>query len=247
MPENYNQEQINNGNFTIEQITELVRFWQENHELTIDGFCGPDTRASIDTLLMPIAAPDEWDDWQGSIEDQPSSRQEVYGLFGNPGSGSLSKRWYRDNIVELHSNNGNRLPGAPSHQYIHLNKKVEPYVREALRRAQITAPEFVITRIGSFNFRHIRHDKRQPLSMHSWGIALDINPTENRGKVFKRGDAPEPWSPEWMAIWPSSVPEAFVKAMRSCGFAWGGDWDGDGLASDHKFIDPMHFEWVDRG
>ena len=57
---------------------------------------------------------------------------------------------------------------------------------------------------------------RRSLSLHAWGLAIDINPLENPygSKVH-------------------NVPQDFVDAMTGQGFVWGGTW---------KTPDPMHFE-----
>lgn len=56
------------------------------------------------------------------------------------------------------------------------------------------------------------------LSNHSFGLAIDINSTENqRGTV-------------------GQMSRAVVDIFKQCGFAWGGDW---------HYTDPMHFE-LDR-
>ena len=47
-PEQYNEHQQKLGLFTSTQIAELVQFWQENHDLDVDGYCGPSTQRSID-------------------------------------------------------------------------------------------------------------------------------------------------------------------------------------------------------
>lgn len=46
-PEQYNEHQQKLGLFTSSQVAQLVRFWQENHDLDVDGYCGPKTRESL--------------------------------------------------------------------------------------------------------------------------------------------------------------------------------------------------------
>jgi hypothetical protein len=123
---------------------------------------------------------------------------------------------------------------------------VEPYLREGLRRAQLSAPDYHVLRIGGFVFRHIRHDPSRPLSMHALGCAFDIDAKVNYARTFKRGETPEAWSEEYYKIWPRGVPAAWVQAMASVGFTWGNDWDEDGSTADHRWLDPMHFEWIAR-
>ena len=43
----YNQKQIDQGKFTPDMIAQLVAFWQSNHDLGVDGKCGPNTQVSL--------------------------------------------------------------------------------------------------------------------------------------------------------------------------------------------------------
>jgi hypothetical protein len=243
--ESYNEKQLADGNLTWEQITALGKLWQAIHGLAADGYIGPNTQASIQAAITPPPhVPDaDWELWDGPLIRQPKNRTEVYSLFGNPGTGTVNALWKAQNIRELHG--VDRLPGVPDKWYVKLHKDVEPYAREGLRRCQISST-YEIARFGGFVFRHIRHDPDRPLSYHSWGIAFDVDADLNFSRRFSKGASPKPWSPEWMAIWPRGVDEEFVNALASCGFRWGGDWDGDRDAGDHTYIDPMHFEWVGR-
>ena len=72
---------------------------------------------------------------------------------------------------------------------------------------------------GCYNARLARGgdlDRGFALSRHSWGIAIDFNPSSN-------GFGAE-----------SSLSEDFGQVMREWGFAWGAGW---------RVPDPMHFEW----
>jgi hypothetical protein len=247
----YNNRMLANQLIDAEHITELTKYWQAGHELKVDGLCGPQTLASIEALFPESAPISGWPFWEGPAEVQPQNRREVYGTMGNPAStsspGKASSRWERENLIECHPRHGNQLPGVPSNRYIKVHRIVEPYLREGLRRAAISCPSYPIERIGVYNFRHIRHDVSRPLSMHAFGVAVDINPQWNRGIQYRRGEViPQAWTPEWFKVWPQGVPQAFVEAMQSCGFAWGSDWDEDGSNTDHTWQDPMHFEWLAR-
>lgn len=57
---------------------------------------------------------------------------------------------------------------------------------------------------------------KRSLSLHAWGLAVDINWTEN------------PYGQP-----NQTIPDAFIQIMKDCGFIWGGDW---------KVPDPHHFE-----
>jgi len=68
---------------------------------------------------------------------------------------------------------------------------------------------------GCFHPRYIGHDPAKGLSLHSWGIAVDLNVPGNH-----RGSAGE-------------IDREVVAIFKRWGFAWGGDW---------SWTDPMHFE-----
>lgn len=68
---------------------------------------------------------------------------------------------------------------------------------------------------GCFSFRPQRTGTI--LSTHSWGIAIDLNPTTNQQGTD--GD----------------MDQGIVRIFRDNGFVWGGDWVG-------KSKDPMHFQ-----
>jgi hypothetical protein len=68
---------------------------------------------------------------------------------------------------------------------------------------------------GCFHPRYIGHDPARGLSLHSWGIAVDLNvPGNQRGTV-------------------GEIDREVVAIFKRWGFAWGGDW---------AWTDPMHFE-----
>jgi hypothetical protein len=68
---------------------------------------------------------------------------------------------------------------------------------------------------GCYVPRFIASDPSNPVSLHTWGIAIDLNVPGNQ-----RGTAGE-------------IDRRVVAIFKSWGFAWGGDWD---------YTDPMHFE-----
>ena len=68
---------------------------------------------------------------------------------------------------------------------------------------------------GCYFPRYIAYDAAKGLSMHSWGIAVDLNvPGNQRGTV-------------------GEMDRQVVAIFKRWGFAWGGDWN---------YTDPMHFE-----
>lgn len=68
---------------------------------------------------------------------------------------------------------------------------------------------------GCYYPRFIGYDPAKGLSLHSWGIAVDLNvPGNQRGTV-------------------GEMNREVVAIFKKWGFAWGGDW---------SYTDPMHFE-----
>lgn len=73
-----------------------------------------------------------------------------------------------------------------------------------------------VEEVYSWSPRCVHRDPSRPLSMHAWGLAIDINWTDN---PYGQGN--------------QTIPLEFVAAMEAMGFVWGGKW------SDQ---DPHHFE-----
>jgi hypothetical protein len=91
------------------------------------------------------------------------------------------------------------------------------------------------TDTGFYDCRHMQHNPALPMSYHSWGMALDINWLQNPAGNKLVTDIPKAMRDEILAL--RTVSGARV-------FRWGGDWDWDGVSSDHSYIDAMHWEVV---
>lgn len=98
------------------------------------------------------------------------------------------------------------------------NKAMLPQLRAALTEivnrglaSKINPKEYA----GCYYPRYIGRDPSNGLSLHSWGIAVDLNvPGNLRGTV-------------------GEMDREVVRIFKKWGFAWGGDW---------SYTDPMHFE-----
>ena len=98
------------------------------------------------------------------------------------------------------------------------NKGMLPQLRGALTEIvqmgladKINPDEYA----GCYYPRYIGRDPSNGLSLHSWGIAVDLNvPGNLRGTV-------------------GEMDRGVVAIFKRWGFAWGGDW---------SYTDPMHFE-----
>ncbi|WP_405977120.1 M15 family metallopeptidase [Streptomyces sp. NBC_00158] len=80
---------------------------------------------------------------------------------------------------------------------------------------------------SAFNCRPVTGDSGKP-SRHSWGLAVDVNPVENP-YVDRRGTVHPPAGRAHLRrdpARPGTITEdgALVRAFRSVGWHWGGDW-----------------------
>jgi hypothetical protein len=120
---------------------------------------------------------------------------------------------------------------------------MEPYLREALRRCGVLGVLEYFDKLGAYVHRQVRFDESAPLSLHSWGCAVDFNTSDNIVRylsptwknasrvvipgpslVARYGPIPPPYSKIWKSLWPKGVPYKAVLAFKSVGFEWGGDW-----------------------
>lgn len=230
---------------TEDRIAIAIAFWQQEHGLEPDGAYDRATEESLNTAqfgvdgdddhdLVPTGepfrapgtafAPMPWPFKKGISSDS---------ALGIPGpSGSA---WARANIIDVHGLD--TRPGGVTQ----LHRHVAPHVIESIRRGKLAAPTYVIKRCGGFVYRRIRHSLDGPLSKHARGGAFDINANENFSKTFGIDeDGPEPWSKEWLEIWPDGMPRAFVEAVESTGVVWGGRWRC--VKGKRGYRDPMHFQ-----
>lgn len=88
----------------------------------------------------------------------------------------------------------------------------------ALAAAKSSCPDYAVRTIGCWNVRYKRGNKKE-VSLHAYGLAVDINADTNPMKSPLTTD----------------MPAAFVRVFEEQGFKWGG-----------RFLtpDPMHFQWA---
>ncbi len=104
-------------------------------------------------------------------------------------------------------------------------RRVAARVAAAMKRDPSLA-RFFQSPGGTFNWRKIAGT--DTLSMHAWGIAIDLD--TRRADYWRnqttRDDAP--------LVWKNRYPQAIVDAFEAEGFIWGGRW---------YHFDTMHFEY----
>ncbi len=82
-------------------------------------------------------------------------------------------------------------------------------------------PRYAITDIGGYENRSNVNNPGTP-SLHSLGIAVDINPGQNPNRTTR-----------------TNIPQYVIQCAYQSGFRWGGNWNG--------VSDPMHFEYIGGG
>ena len=86
-------------------------------------------------------------------------------------------------------------------------------------------PTYDVKQLGGFSYRQ-NANKSSETSLHSYGIAVDINEKTN-GNMSKTTDMPD-----W-----------FIKSAYKNGFRWGGEFP----PNSSGVTDPMHFEYIGGG
>lgn len=114
------------------------------------------------------------------------------------------------------------LPGWPR---LYLNNAIEAPLRAALAACLALADGYEIRTLGCFAPRCKRVNG--DLSVHSWGLAVDINSGSN-----PLAAAPGPVLPA--GAYGRDLPDAWVACFEAAGWTWGGRF--------HR-ADPMHFQW----
>ena len=108
------------------------------------------------------------------------------------------------------------LPGMDPEFLRVMNRDIERPLRNALASAISVCPGYKVKTLGCFNPRYKRVSMRQ-VSLHSYGLAVDINAATNPMQRPLTTD----------------IPAAFVMAFEAEGFTWGGRFPTP---------DPMHFQ-----
>jgi D-alanyl-D-alanine carboxypeptidase len=116
---------------------------------------------------------------------------------------------------------------ALGHKQVLVHRKIaEPLRRVATRidaamKADPSLSRFFESLGGTFNWRPIAGTRE--LSMHAWGVAIDLD--TSRANY---------WRNEREIAWKNHYPQTIVDAFEAEGFVWGGRW---------YHYDTMHFEY----
>src|SRR3990172_1571966 len=126
---------------------------------------------------------------------------QISNFFGPPGSRLVSYNLFGHEIL--------------------IHELVAPYLDHVQKEVNDAKTGYNFTNVTSYNYRSkISGGGR---SLHSWGIAVDLNPETN---PYQTGNYGPPQT---------DIPGQIIDIFKKYGFAWGGDWPGE--------RDAMHFEW----
>lgn len=104
---------------------------------------------------------------------------------------------------------------------VSVNNIITPYLDNIQKEVIAAKTGYNFNNLTTYNYRaKIGGGGR---SLHSWGIAIDINPESN------------PYQPGNYGPPQTDIPPQIIDIFKKYGFAWGGDWPGE--------RDAMHFEW----
>jgi hypothetical protein len=158
------------------------------------------------------------------LTDEPSSGVYAAQLVGGSVAdavGSFSYRWFRDGSVEPDAawvGASITTDEVPILGQVTCHRVMIPQLRAALQEVADTGLASAIDPAdfgGCYSPRFIGRDPDRGLSLHTWGIAVDLNVSGNHVGT------------------PGTIDPRVVRIFESWGFAWGGRW---------SVPDPMHFE-----
>jgi hypothetical protein len=199
---------------TESEFAQAIARWQSAVRLPMNGILD----ATTWNMMRPRGEPVTFNTASGVA--RPNGYAQVIATFGDPTQNHAD--WERQNIVNASAPTGRQFQIALDTGTVNVNTvRVHRLVRdhwEALFRAIAGANLWdAIQPIGgTYNYRAVR-DATQ-LSMHSWGLAIDIRPTQ-----FTRGQS-------------RSYPDPRVVAIfQDFGFHWG---------IFFTTPDPMHFQFA---
>lgn len=176
--------------------TDPVELAEQVREVTGDG-------AQVDLLTAPEAAPVAF--------LTGSKAAKAFGAFSYryfpDGTIEPDAGWVRDNI---------RTEQVPIFGAVTCHRLMLPQLRGALQDIVAAGKgDTLSTYNGCYVPRFIERNPQRSVSLHTWGIAIDLDAATNYRGIAGTMD------PEVVAI------------FKRWGFRWGGDW---------TYTDPMHFE-----
>lgn len=148
-----------------------------------------------------------WNKWTGTIKFGADTifgcqnTSAISSVVGSPGSNLITYNLFGHDVT--------------------VNQIITPYLDNVQKEVVALKTGYNFDNVQTYNSRSKRGGGG--LSLHSYGIALDINPSANPQQGGARSEIQ------------TDIPASIIEVFRKNGFQWGGDWIGE--------ADPMHFEW----
>ena len=165
------------------------------------------------------------------------SNKSVYGNPRGKDPALMSPSWEAENIVRITPPFAMRYAGAPV-KSIRVHRhcansllRVFNNLLAAAKAENPKSPQAVLDHWGVSVFGGVVQYRLMrglnTLSLHGYGAAIDLDPARN-GLADR--------TPRFAEFPP------VLKAFADEGWRWGGDWNGNGLTSDERRCDGMHWQ-----
>lgn len=137
---------------------------------------------------------------------------------------TISYDYYTISGARFDGSGGTKRP-SPTKGSVTVNQCIAKRIQDSL--AGVYLAQFPIKSIEGQNWRQIAGTNK--LSVHSFGVAIDVNPTENghrkaNGTWNPEGSFYRPCSTYTMNCSPYSIPENIANIFKETGLGWGGNW-----------------------
>ena len=210
----------NCDNYYGNQLYNIIRDYQSNRKLAVDGIIGKNTLSAIKKDINELLSDIIYYKHNNDVDISPPEYYDLNNVFGNPSFSPIGfestyitkcnlmdlKEQYK-HIINFHHRD---WFGFRCHKY--LLKIFHDIFQEIADR---DLSNRIKTYDGCYNFRQIKNGHK--LSTHSWGIAIDLN-----ARIACYGCSPD------------KMDKDIVEIFEKYKFTWGGRW---------RHPDPMHFQF----
>jgi len=198
-------------------VTEAaVKAFQKANKLSVDGIAGPITMAALKGVVEGISAPVEGVDREAREPAGPvwPHQRDVRAFFGKPGTRQAKCKcpypmrlaWKKPIVVNAFS--CHEL--VASHMEEALVGALEHYGADGIRELGLDLFG------GCLNVRRMQGGRAW--SMHSWGIAIDMDPARNRLRWGAgKAEMSKPIYNKWFDLWEE---QGFVSLGRARNYDW---------------------------